>query len=308
MEDGYTQKYTQDKVMVIDDWRLTKDAQVYPYFNTPMDLMHDGRWGNVVTVNGRIDEKLEVHPGERVRLRMINTSNARIYKPQLDGLSAKVIAVDGMYVKKVFDLGDLELSPGNRIDLDVKVPKDAANKTFQIYDNFTGARIALFDIIVSGDVVKVPNFEYPDNPKVPNWVGADNLSVDKEYRLNARIRPASKKNKISGMGMGQIEWTINWKAYPEYDPVKLKFGKFNLIRFTNESSRLHPMHLHGQFFKVVARDGKPAKEDFFRDTVLVYPKQVVDIALVPLDKGHWVSHCHILEHAESGMMTVVNVI
>ena len=39
-----SKKYSQDKVWAIDDWRLQNDYQVYPYFNTPHDLMHDGRW------------------------------------------------------------------------------------------------------------------------------------------------------------------------------------------------------------------------------------------------------------------------
>ena len=107
--------------------------------------------------------------------------------------------------------------------------------------------------------------------------------------------------------MGGIEWTINGKAYPDYDPFTFRYAKFNTMRFTNESSRLHPMHLHGQFFKVIARDGKPVSEPYFRDTVLVYPSQTIDVALVPLDKGVWVNHCHILEHAEAGMMTAVTV-
>ena len=67
------------------------------------------------------------------------------------------------------------------------------------------------------------------------------------------------------------------------------------------------MHLHGQFFKVIERGGKAVDEGFFRDTVLVYPKEEVKLALVPLDKGKWMNHCHILEHADSGMMTVVEV-
>ncbi len=67
------------------------------------------------------------------------------------------------------------------------------------------------------------------------------------------------------------------------------------------------MHLHGQFFKVISKNGKSYNEGFFRDTVLVGPKETIGVGLVPLDKGSWVQHCHILEHAEAGMMTVVNV-
>ena len=67
------------------------------------------------------------------------------------------------------------------------------------------------------------------------------------------------------------------------------------------------MHLHGQFFQVLNIDGKPAKQKYWRDTVLVYPKQTIEIGLVPVDAGSWAYHCHSLEHAEAGMMTIIEV-
>ena len=45
----------------------------------------------------------------------------------------------------------------------------------------------------------------------------------------------------------------------------------------------------------------------FRDTVLVGSKEMVDIGLVPLDRGTWMNHCHITEHADAGMMASVVV-
>ncbi len=302
VEDDTSELYSQDKVWVIDDWRMTDDKQVYEEFNTPMDLMHDGRWGNIITVNGKLNEVLEVRPGERIRLRLVNTSNARIYMPSFDNLQANIIAVDGLYVRELNKLGRLELSPGNRIDLDIVIPEDSGGEEFVLSDTFGKSNITLAKIVVRGSVVETPKFDFPTNANVPIWQDANKVKIDKEYVLNAR-----RKSGSGGGMMGGIEWTINDKAYPDYDPFTFKYGEFNTFRFTNKSSRLHPMHLHGQFFKVTARDGVSVDEGFFRDTVLVYPNQTVDLALVPLDKGKWVNHCHILEHAEAGMMTVVEV-
>ena len=67
------------------------------------------------------------------------------------------------------------------------------------------------------------------------------------------------------------------------------------------------MHVHGQFFKLLSRNGKPVDEPHWRDTVLLHAQETVDVGLVPLDVGRWMLHCHILEHAESGMMTMVEV-
>ncbi len=79
------------------------------------------------------------------------------------------------------------------------------------------------------------------------------------------------------------------------------------VRVVDESLRLEAMDLHGQFFQVVARNGTPVDEPFFRDTVLIKRQDTVDIALVPTDWGRWMLHCHILEHAEAGMMALVEV-
>ena len=64
--------------------------------------------------------------------------------------------------------------------------------------------------------------------------------------------------------------------------TELRAGRWTRVRFRNDSARLHPMHIHGQFFRVLARDGRPVDEPFFRDTVLVRGRETVDVGLVPL--------------------------
>lgn len=301
VEDDISKQYTKDVVWVIDDWRMTEDYQINPNFNTGHDLAHDGRWGNVITTNANLNEVLKVNPGSRIRLRIINSSNGRVYTPSFGNLDAKIIAVDGMYVKEVFDANGFEIAPGNRIDIDIRIPKDSQGQSFSIYDNFTRSSNKLGTIEVIGEEVETPEFDYPTNKEIPDWEDALFAEVDQEYKLNAKRTGGSV-----GM-MGGIQWTINGKAYPEYEPFELKYNEFNKIKFTNESFRLHPMHLHGQFFKVISRNGKAVDEPYFRDTVLVKSKETIEIGLVPLDKGEWLQHCHIQEHAEAGMMTIVEV-
>ncbi|MDH3308057.1 MAG: multicopper oxidase domain-containing protein [Acidimicrobiia bacterium] len=90
-------------------------------------------------------------------------------------------------------------------------------------------------------------------------------------------------------------------------PIELTAGEFTKIRLVNQTHPMHPIHLHGQFFKVPTRNGEPVDEPYFRDTVLLEMLDEVEIALVPLDVGQWVLHCHIQEHGEAGMMTVMEV-
>lgn len=298
VEDPKEPEYSQDVVWVVDDWRLRNDGTLDENFNTSHDLVHDGRWGNLITVNGEADHQLTAAPGERIRLRLVNVSNGRVYNLDFGSLSAQAIAVDGMLVKKPFEANGFELAPGNRLDVDLVIPADAMGKSFSILDTFVlGRAKTLGTIQVEGEVVSTPDFEIPTNPKIPDWVGAENLEPNKVYDLNTG--PAH-------MGMA-LSWTMNRQAYPDYDALTLEQGEFQTIEFNNLSARLHPMHLHGQFFKVLTRNGKPVDELYFRDTVLVHARERVLVGLVPLDEGSWMNHCHILEHAEAGMMSIVEV-
>jgi FtsP/CotA-like multicopper oxidase with cupredoxin domain len=297
VEDPEDPEYTQDVVWVVDDWRITPAGKLDERFNTGHDLSHDGRWGNVITVNGSVDEQLHVKPGERIRLRLVNVSNARVYVPDFSPLEAGLIAADGMPVSGVSSATGIELAPGNRIDVDITVPTGFRGKTITVTDTFTRATNRLGQIIVADeDAVSTPAFDYPLAKIMPLWSTAVEADVDAEYVLDARRG-----------GEYGIEWTINGKTFPEAEAITLRSGEFEKIRFTNESARLHPMHLHGQFFKVLARNGKPVNEGFWRDTVLLKRDETVDVGLVPVDEGEWANHCHTLEHAEAGMMTTVIV-
>ena len=143
------------------------------------------------------------------------------------------------------------------------------------------------------------------HPKVID-AGAVAMPPDETIRLQARRG-----------GPYGVEWTLNDEvmrhaqhehASVQHEPrYTMREGRFTKLRFVNESGRLHPMHLHGQFFRVLARNGVATDEGHWRDTVLVNPKETVDIGLVPRDVGTWALHCHIQEHHDSGMMTMVKV-
>ena len=83
---------------VLDDWRLLPDAQISDDFGNFMDASHSGRVGNTVTVNGRIPETFAVRAGERLRLRLINAANARIFALEFQDHRPTVIALDGQPV------------------------------------------------------------------------------------------------------------------------------------------------------------------------------------------------------------------
>lgn len=302
VEDEAPPPFSADVVWVLDDWLRDEAGQLIERFVTPHDLAHDGRWGNVVTVNGTTSTQLTAGSADRVRLRLINAANGRVFRPDFRGLDAKIVAVDGTYGREPIDWGKgLEIAPGNRVDLDLRLGSATQNR-IEIVDRFVpSAPNHLADIVVRGESAAPTPFASPARAHVPRWTEALGLPVHHEFHLDAR----------RGGPFG-IEWTIDGVAMNDHQhdgpPItSLERGKFYRLRFANATYRIHPMHLHGMFFKLLARNGAPVDEKFLRDTVLVHGRETIDIGVVPLDPGRWMMHCHILEHAEAGMMHFLDV-
>ena len=99
--------------------------------------------------------------------------------------------------------------------------------------------------------------------------------------------------------MRGYRWTINGKTFSESRPLTISQGQRVRLRFFNHTAMFHPMHLHGHTFAVAG--GGPRK-----DTVIVRPMQSLDVDFDALNPGQWVSHCHNIYHAESGMMVTLS--
>ncbi len=106
--------------------------------------------------------------------------------------------------------------------------------------------------------------------------------------------------------------TLNGKSFPATTPIVAKQGDWVLIHMANDGSMLHPMHLHGYHFEVVAQDGFPLENPYMADTLVVAPGQRFDVLVHAVYPGAWAFHCHILPHVEGpegmyGMVTALVV-
>ncbi len=136
---------------------------------TRHDLAHDGRWGNFPTVNGTFQLPVSVKAGERIRIRMVNVANGRVFAPQFHGLSPIIIAVDGMLVGTPFPIERFLLAPGNRVDLDVTIPKKSGNTELNVVDTYTRRPFPLASFqIQRGKTVDTPQFKTPQARHIPN--------------------------------------------------------------------------------------------------------------------------------------------
>jgi FtsP/CotA-like multicopper oxidase with cupredoxin domain len=113
---------------------------------------------------------------------------------------------------------------------------------------------------------------------------------------------------LSGGMMGSDAWTINGQQYPEVDPLRLRQGDLARVRFPNHSMEAHPMHLHGQLFRVLAINGRSLAQPLVKDSVDVEAHMgAVEVEFVAANPGDWLFHCHKPMHMEGGMMTLAQI-
>lgn len=114
------------------------------------------------------------------------------------------------------------------------------------------------------------------------------------------------------LGDGPTGYVLNGKGFPATQPIVARLGDDVLIHLANDGAQIHPMHLHGYHFEVVAEDGFVLDQPYAADTLMVAPGQRFDILVRADYPGVWAYHCHILPHVEGphgmfGMVTALVV-
>jgi len=89
--------------------------------------------------------------------------------------------------------------------------------------------------------------------------------------------------------------------------ITLRHGRSYRLTMRNDTAWWHPMHLHGHSLRVLTRNGSAVPHRQWADTVLVPPKETVEVAFVADNPGDWMLHCHVTDHQVSGMMTILRI-
>jgi FtsP/CotA-like multicopper oxidase with cupredoxin domain len=309
----------RDVVWVIDDWRLTAEGAISETFSHPHDLSHAGRLGNTATLNGRDSRNFDVRAGERLRLRLINSANARIFGLKFEGHRPLVIAKDGHPIEAHEAPGLIALGPGQRCDLIIDMVGDPG-QSYPVIDAYYGRQTYKYLDLVYSE--KKPLRTSPLNATValtPNPTPEPDLATAKRHSIT-----------ISGGAMGSLRsaryqgeemairdlaqlgkmWALNGivaHGMAMQPLLNLDLGRTHIATFKNDTAWPHPMHLHGHAFRILTRNGRSDPYQPWSDTVLLEPNEVVELAFVADNPGDWLLHCHILEHHEAGMACVVRV-
>lgn len=128
--------------------------------------------------------------------------------------------------------------------------------------------------------------------------------------LDAANEPRVDAEYMMVLNDSALGFTINGKSFPATQPISAKVGDRIRIRYFNEGLMIHPMHLHGMYQQVIAKDGANLATPYLADTLLIAPGERYDVLVDCLTPGVWAYHCHILSHAEgpTGMYGMVTVL
>jgi FtsP/CotA-like multicopper oxidase with cupredoxin domain len=310
----------RDLTWVLGDWRLLKDASISDDFGNMHDVSHNGRVGNTVTVNGRIVDAVEVRAGERIRLRLINAANARIFGPEFEGHAPQIIALDGQPVAPhTAQDGRVILGPAMRADVLIDCTGKPGRR-FQVVDRFyRGLEYRLLDLAYTNeppvrDLAGAPPLDLPPNPLAePDLKSAERHEIVLGGGMMGGMMSAMMDGRQTDMRTlmhSGLVWAINGvaaKGHVHEPLLTLRHNKSYVLELVNDTAWHHPMHLHGHVFRVIKRNGQPTPHNEWQDTVLLAPRERAEIAFVADNPGDWMFHCHILEHQAGGMMGVIRV-
>ncbi len=290
-----------EKLFMIDDMKLTANYEfTRPSWALPRLIeKHDGRQGDTLLINGKVDPVVNIHAGQIERWRFINSSSARYFKLHLGGKPFMIIGTDGGLIEKTVLVTEALITPGERIDIVVGPFKEG--ETFPIealsYNRVTflkpkKQRFASIEVLEEKPSVAL----IPDVLRTIEPLAPQDAPVNRTVKLS--VGPSIKN---------VLDFKVNGGLHVQDKPVII--GDLQVWEVNNVSLMDHPFHLHGFFFQVLEINGKAPEYKAWKDTINLTPRTKVKIAWMPDNRpGKWMYHCHILEHHAAGMMANFEVI
>lgn len=323
IEGDETRPHDHDLVCMYRDWRIDAAGKFTPMI-TDAGASKAGTFGDHRTVNDQVQPVFKVPAGGDIRIRFLNVDMARVIDLGVTGTDAWVIATDGNALLPPQPLKSWRLGPAMRADLTLRAPSTPGTR-IQLVNYYAAQPIVLAELEAEGTPLDRPAFT-PAPLKLapilePKLEGAETFTL----RLSASSTPADLPPDLvlpDGSVLRYADalclapktfWAFNGQPWPsqghEVLPpplVTFQKGRTYIIELINQTPHIHPIHLHGHTFKVIA-SSKGDVIPHYADTTIVAPKGRVKIALVADNPGDWMIHCHIIEHQETGMMGIFRV-
>jgi spore coat protein A len=293
-----------DIPLVITDRFFLRDGSLaYPVHGDEPE--RQGAFGEVVMVNGTPRPFFRVQR-RRYRFRLLNASNARIYRLRLStDEPLVVISTEGGMLPNPVPTGDVLLSPSERIGVVVDFSRYPLGTSIVLRNTFGDVPGDPFDVDATREVMRFDVVEDAvDDSHVPDDLVPLPEDVDPAQSVATRQWEFDRRHG---------EWTINGRPWDE-DRIdaRPRLGTVEIWRLVNRSGGwLHPIHPHLVEFLMLNRTRRPLLpyERGLKDTVLLGPNEEAEVAIRWNHfRGVYAFHCHNVEHEDNDMMTQFEVI
>ena len=242
-------------------------------------------------INGRgpgAPVSLTARPRQRVRLRIVNAGSDTAFRVALGGHRLTVTHTDGFPVTPT-TTDALLLGMGERADVTVELG-DGVFPLVASAEGKTGQALA----VVRTGTGRAPAATVRPSELDRQVTLPGSLRATDAVRLPDRTPDRTHRLELGGTMM-PYRWTINGTMFDKADPLLVRQGERVRLEFVNRTTMFHPMHVHGHTFAVAGTGTR-------KDTVVVLPDQTVSVDLDATNPGRWMTHCHNIYHAETGMM------
>jgi len=263
--------------------------------------------------NGSINDKalghgdpIRVKQGQRVLLRILNSSATDDISFALPGHKFKVIAMDGNPVPTQASVEVLMLGVAERVDAVVEMNQPGVWVLGSTNDEerMNGMGIVIEYAGQSGE----PIWEKPEKTTWDYTIFGTQHQVWDEAQAQLGGGPDGKFEltfkKIPGNRVDYNRWTINDKSWPDTDPMMVQKGKRYRMVFHNQTGDTHPLHLHRHDFEIVKIGGK-ATAGIKKDIVNIPRFSDAEVDFVANHPGPSLFHCHMQLHMDFGFMSLV---
>jgi FtsP/CotA-like multicopper oxidase with cupredoxin domain len=294
--EGEPAGFGDEVVIVLSDIDLTASGELAsPAVGGNVATLF-GREGNTILANGRSKPVLGARVGQRQRWRIINAAKSRFFQLALEGNSFIRIGGDGGLLTTPVPVDKPVLAPGERADL-VLVPAGQPGAEVPLrwtaYDRGFGTAFMRPDETVL--TVRLAADGVATSPPLPpTGRTVEALATAGATAVKIRLTQSPDKKNFF-LGINDVK-----NGGP---PLAARAGETQIWTVINEMDFDHPFHLHGFFFQKLDADGNPALPLEWKDTLNVPANKQIKLVVKYDDRpGMWMFHCHILDHADAGML------
>jgi suppressor of ftsI len=279
------------KLLVLKDWQQNDCAAPY--------LKH--AWHcRVISINGGADWHDNLAPGSAQLWRVSNQGANLVLHLAAPGLHLRVVGRDGMPATDGEDTDHFDVMPASRVDVLARAERSGqfpllarTVPTTEPAGFLTNRTLGIVNVAGAARQTAALALSFPHQQDMRAWkidarrmiIFSENLSIN-EFYVNGRKFDPLRTDVRAPLGNVE-EWTIR-----------------------NVTDDFHEFHIHQLSYQVTEINGVRQAFSGYVDDVKIPEHGEVKV-IIPLTDpnivGHLMFHCHVLNHEDRGMMTMLEV-